>query len=85
MKTALPMLIFVAIGSALSANPSRAYENSDEGASGESSHVSCETVRACVGQLGLVQAKALARGAGMTASQEWKARRCLQRRTNLRQ
>jgi hypothetical protein len=85
MKTALLMMIFVAIGSALSANPSPAYENSDQRASGGSSHVSCEMVRAYVGQLGWVQAKALARAAGMTASQEWKARRCLQRGINLRQ
>jgi hypothetical protein len=43
----------------------------------EASHISCDTVRSYVGQVGLVQAKALARAAGMTASQEQRARRCL--------
>jgi hypothetical protein len=36
-----------------------------------SSHINCETVRAYVDQLGLVQTKALLRAAGMTASEDW--------------
>jgi hypothetical protein len=39
--------------------------------------INCDTVRGYVGQVGLVQAKALARAAGMTASQERRASLCL--------
>ena len=35
----------------------------------KASHVNCETVRAYVAQVGLVQARNLARAAGMTAGQ----------------
>jgi hypothetical protein len=75
MKTALLMLTFVAAASPVLAKPYHAYPNSGQAARSESSHVSCDTVRAYVGQVGLVQAKALARAAGMTASQEQRARR----------
>ena len=77
MKTALLMLIFVAAASPVLAKPYHAYQNSGQAARSEPSHISCDTVRAYVGQVGLVQAKALARAAGMTASQEQRARRCL--------
>ena len=70
MKTALLILIFVAAGSPVLAKPYHAYQNSGQAARGESLHINCATVRAYVGQLGMVQAKALARAAGMTASQE---------------
>jgi hypothetical protein len=60
MKAALLILIFVAAATPASANP----------------HVNCASVRAYVSEVGLVQAKALARAAGMTASQERRARRC---------
>ncbi len=76
MKTALLMLILVAAGSPVSAKPYHAYQNSDQAARDESSPINCETVRAYVGQVGLVQARALARAAGMTASQERRARQC---------
>jgi hypothetical protein len=77
MKIALLMLIFVTTGSPVLAKPYHAYQNSGQAARGEASHISCDTVRSYVGQVGLVQAKALARAAGMTASQEQRARRCL--------
>jgi hypothetical protein len=76
MKTALLMLFFVTAGSPVLAEPYHAYQNSGQAVRGESSHINCETVRAYVGQVGLVQAKALARAAGMTASQERRARQC---------
>ena len=76
MKTALLILIFVAAGSPALAKPYHAYQNSGQAARSESSHINCETVRAFVGQVGLTQAKALARAAGMTASQERRARQC---------
>ena len=76
MKTALLILIFVAAGSPASTKPHHAYHSSGQAARSESSHINCATVRAYVGQLGMVQAKALARAAGMTASQERRARRC---------
>ena len=77
MKTALLILILLATGSPLLANPYGAYQRSGRAGRGESSSINCETVRFYVGQMGLEQAKALARAAGMTASQEWRARRCL--------
>ena len=70
MKTALLMLIFVAAGNQASAKPYHVYQNSGQAARSECSHINCGTVRAYVGQVGMVQAKALARAAGMTASQE---------------
>jgi sulfur transfer protein SufE len=66
MKTALLMLLFVATASPLAGSPR-----------GEPSTITCETVRAYVSQLGLAQAKALARANGMTAVQERRARQCL--------
>ena len=62
MKTALLMLAFLA-----SASPVLA----------DDTQLNCETVRAYVTQVGLVQAKARARAAGMTAAQERRARQCL--------
>ena len=46
-------------------------------AQAKSWRISCETVRAFVAQVGLVQARALARAQGMTAWQERLARHCL--------
>jgi hypothetical protein len=77
MKIALLMTIFVATVSPVSANSYRTYQGSDQTQWDESSHVNCETVRAYVAQVGLAQARTLARAAGMTAGQEWRARRCL--------
>jgi hypothetical protein len=76
MKTALLMLIFVATASPVLAKPHHAHQNSGQTAR-SGLHINCETVRAYAGQVGLVQAKALARAAGMTASQERRARECL--------
>ena len=42
------------------------------------SRISCETVRAFVAEVGLFQARMLARAHGMTASQERRARHCLE-------
>jgi hypothetical protein len=62
MKTALVVLTLLAIASPALADDPR---------------ISCETVRAYVTQVGLVQAKAQARAAGMTAAQQRRARQCL--------
>ena len=43
------------------------------------SRISCETVRAYVGQVGLAQAKAMAQAAGMTESEERAAAQCLEK------
>jgi hypothetical protein len=40
--------------------------------------ISCETVRAFVAQVGMVQARMIALAHGMTASQERRARHCLE-------
>jgi hypothetical protein len=41
-------------------------------------HITCDMVRAYVAQVGLVQARAMALSAGMTASEERRAKRCLE-------
>jgi hypothetical protein len=41
-------------------------------------HISCEMVRAYVGQVGVMQARAMALAAGMTPAQERRAAHCLQ-------
>jgi uncharacterized protein (DUF2141 family) len=46
-------------------------------AQAEHSRITCETVRAFVAEVGLVQARVFARAHGMTASQERRARHCL--------
>lgn len=76
MKTALLIMIFVAAASPGSATDKQ-KQNLDQPRWDDPSHVNCETVRAYVDQVGLAQATALARAAGMTAWQEWRARRCL--------
>ncbi len=62
MKTGLFMLIFLATASPVLANDSQ---------------ITCATVRAYVGQVGFVQAKAQARAAGLTAAQRRRAMQCL--------
>jgi len=46
--------------------------------SGAHAHITCDAVRAYVAQVGLVQARAMALSAGMTASEERRAKRCLE-------
>jgi len=41
------------------------------------SAITCDTVRAYVSQIGLAQARAMARANGMTMAQESRARQCL--------
>jgi hypothetical protein len=53
----------------------RARESSDN--LGARSHITCDMVRSYVAQVGLQQAKAMAVAAGMTASDERRARQCL--------
>jgi len=48
-----------------------------DGYAGAHSHVTCDMVRSYVAQVGLEQAKAMAVAAGMTASEERRARQCL--------
>ena len=80
MKIALLMMIFVTTASPVLANSYRTYHNSEHAQWNETSYINCGTVRAYVAQVGLVQARTLARAAGMTAGQEWRARRCLARK-----
>jgi hypothetical protein len=81
MKPSLLMLLFVAAASPVLADPHRAdhYSVSQPGVS--PSTITCETVRAYVSQVGLAQAKAIARANGMTPVQEWIASRCLAKRS----
>jgi hypothetical protein len=77
MKVGLLMLLFVVSATPVLANRHRAYQESGGTGFVETSTISCETVRSYVRQVGLVQARALARANGMTPSQEWRARQCL--------
>ena len=47
---------------------------------GDHSHITCDMVRSYVAQVGLEQARAMAQAAGMTASEERRARQCLANR-----
>lgn len=71
MRTALLMLLLVATANPVSAGSLNRANRV------ETSTITCETVRAYVSQLGLAQAKLLARANGMTAVQERRARQCL--------
>jgi hypothetical protein len=51
-----------------------------ESPAGTHPQITCEMVRAYVAQVGLVQAKALAVSAGITASEERRAIRCLEKK-----
>jgi hypothetical protein len=79
MKTTLLIMMSVVAASPLSAADQR---NLRQAHWNESAHVNCEMVRAHVAQMGLAQATALARAAGMTVRQEWSARRCLAKKIN---
>jgi hypothetical protein len=72
MKTALLMLLSVAAADPVLAASTRASQM-------DRSSITCETVRAYVSQVGLAQAKAIARASGMTAAEERRARQCLAR------
>jgi hypothetical protein len=67
-------------------NPRRAEAHGDRHASrpvdgfGLHSPITCDMVRSYVAQVGLVQARAMALAAGMTASQERRAKQCLEKR-----
>src|SRR5258707_2245273 len=80
MKTTLLMLLFVAVTGSAWASSHHAYRTSDHARWSEPS-ITCETVRAYVSQMGVAQARAMARANGMTAEQERRARQCLTRRS----
>jgi hypothetical protein len=63
-------------------NPRHAYQdvrraNEPANNPGAHSNITCDMVRSYVAQVGVQQAKAMAVAAGMTASEERKARQCL--------
>jgi hypothetical protein len=74
-RTALPFLLFAIAAWPASAASHRPHQHADDGAARP--HITCEMVRSYVAQVGLVQAKAMAEAAGMTAADERRARRCL--------
>ncbi len=74
-KTALLSLILVAAGSPAMASPHRTHRHS--ASIPAPSHINCGVIRDYVREVGLAQATAMARAAGMTASQERRARQCL--------
>ena len=90
-KTALLALVLVAVSSPSLARSHhylrhhhyaerqrRDQRVSSEKPAGAHAGITCEMVRAYVAQVGLDQARAVAKAAGMTASQERRARHCLE-------
>ena len=80
-KTALLALIFLTAACPVMAHQHKAYRHSriyrNRANLGVHSHITCETVRSYVARMGLEQARAMAEAAGMTATEERRARRCL--------
>jgi hypothetical protein len=79
VRTALLLLCVIA-ATPLSARPQRTGHYADQAAGSVTSSINCETVRSYVLEIGLVQARALARANGMTPLQEWRATQCLDKR-----
>jgi hypothetical protein len=77
-KIFLLLSIFV-IASSYPAAAKRHHPHRERAVSSHS-HISCETVRAYVAQVGLEQAKAMAQAAGMTESEERQAAQCLEKK-----
>jgi hypothetical protein len=80
-KTALLVVMLVMSAYPVTAHPHRAqqYHRNHRPVEnlGTHTHITCDMVRTYVAQLGLEQARAMAQAAGMTASEERRARRCL--------
>jgi len=68
-------LVLLTVSHPLMAQPHHFYH---AGAHGSHSNITCEMVRAYVAQVGTAQALAIAQSAGMTVSEEQRARRCLE-------
>jgi hypothetical protein len=93
-KTVLLALIVVAVSSPSMAKSHHHHHHSYRSASNHRvhegfhqakpasahAHITCDMVRAFVAQVGLAQAKAQALSAGMTASEEQRAKRCLDKK-----
>jgi hypothetical protein len=86
-KTALLALALIAVASpsmAKSHHHHRLYARTShhrdyaERPAGAHARITCDMVRAYVKQVGLVQARAMAQSAGMTAAEERRAIRCLE-------
>jgi hypothetical protein len=84
-KTAVLAFIFVAAAFPALAKHHHHHHHRDHASASIASsashpHISCETVRAYVAQVGLAQAKALAQSAGMTEAEEREAAHCLEKK-----
>ncbi len=85
-KTALLALVVTALSGPSMARPDhhhRGHHRNHHAAVREApvvsrSQITCDMVRAYVAQAGLVQARAMAQAAGMTAAEERRAMRCLE-------
>ncbi len=83
-KTALATIILVSLSYPSMAKIHYAYRHKAhhayrQGSNDRHPHVSCEMVRAYVSQVGLTQAKAMAQSAGLSASEQRRAMRCLEK------
>lgn len=76
-RTVLLAFVFVAFSYPALARHRHADQDA---APSERPHITCDMVRAYVAQVGLVQAKAMAENAGLTASDKRRAMQCLQKK-----
>ena len=80
-RTAVLVLVFVTVAYPVLAYQHRSHlphrYRQHSGGSESHSRITCEMVRSYVAKVGLEQARAMAAAAGMTASEERKARQCL--------
>ena len=74
-KALLAVIVFAC---AVTAEASAARVSENASILRRPTHISCEMVRAYVGQVGVMQARAMALAAGMTPAQERRAVHCLQ-------
>jgi hypothetical protein len=80
-KTAVLAFVLVSVAYPVKAYPHHnhhhRFNHQRADSPGAHSHVTCAMVRTYVAQMGLEQARSMARAAGMTAAEERRARHCL--------
>jgi hypothetical protein len=80
-KTVVLAFVLVSVAYPVKANPHHDHHHRFNRQRSDSpsahSHVTCNMVRSYVAQMGLEQARSMARAAGMTASEERRAKHCL--------
>jgi hypothetical protein len=72
------LLLVIVFACAFTGEASAARDSENSSILRRPTHISCEMVRAYVGQVGVMQARAMALAAGMTPAQERRAAHCLE-------